>query len=337
MFELAMPWALVLLPVPLLLWCLCPRLRTQLPVALKIPFFNDMTGIVEQEKKSMTKQTTVALLGLVWSLLILALANPRWIGEPQPLDRNGHHIMLILDLSPSMAVNDMRLHGRAATRLSVVKQAAEQFVKHRANDRLGLIVFGERAYLQTPLTYDHQNVLLRIADASAGLAGPSTSIGDALGLAIKHLQQVPKEGRVMILLTDGANNAGVLTPLKAAELAHDAGMKVYTIGLGADAVTQTFHGLFLSMNAAAELDEDTLKAVAKKTGGRYFRATNLPSLQAIYQAINQMETVPQSNVTVRPWHEEYPWPLSLAWLLLMYVLRPRYAFWRVLKRMRALS
>ena len=184
--------------------------------------------------------------------------------------------------------------------------------------------------MQTPLTYDHSNVLLRISDATAGLAGKSTSIGDALGLAVKHLQQVPQAGRVIILLTDGANNSGLLAPMKAAELAQNAGIKVYTIGLGADADTQTFNGLFLSMNAAAELDEDTLKAVAKKTGGRYFRATNLSSLQAIYQAINQMETVTQTDATVRPQHDYYPWPLSVAFVLLMYLFGTGSGLWRTL-------
>ncbi len=328
MFELTWPWAFLLLPLPLLIWFVCPRVRVPLPVALKIPFFNDMTGLVEQEKHAFTKQTHVMLFFLIWSLLTLALANPRWVGEPLPLARDGHNVMLVLDLSPSMAVNDMRLHGRAATRLSVVKLAARAFVKNRPSDRLGLILFGEQAYLQTPLTYDHANVLLRIADATAGLAGKSTSIGDALGLAVKHLQQVPQAGRVIILLTDGANNSGLLAPMKAAELAQNAGIKVYTIGLGSDTDTQTFNGLFLSMNAAAELDEDTLKAVAKKTGGRYFRSTNLSSLQAIYQAINRMETVTQSDATVRPQHDYYAWPLGLAFILLMYSLGSGSGLWR---------
>ena len=330
MFELTWPWAFLLLPLPLLVWFLWPRLSASPQVALKIPFFKDMTGIVEQEKHTLTKQTHIVLFFLVWSFIVLALANPRWVGEPEPLARNGHNVMLVLDLSPSMAVNDMRLHGHAATRLSVVKLAAERFVKNRTNDRLGLILFGEQAYLQTPLTYDHSNVLLRISDATAGLAGKSTSIGDALGLAVKHLQQVPQAGRVIILLTDGANNSGLLAPMKAAELAQNAGIKVYTIGLGADADTQTFNGLFLSMNAAAELDEDTLKAVAKKTGGKYFRATNLSSLQAIYQAINQMETVTQTDATVRPQHDYYPWPLSVAFVLLMYLFGTGSGLWRTL-------
>ena len=323
MFELAIPWILILLPLPLLIWFLWPRISLQLLAALRVPFFNAMIGIVEQEKRSLTRQTRLTFLLFIWWLLLLALAGPRWIGEPRPLAREGHNIMLALDLSPSMAVNDMVWKNHHATRLAVVKHAANQFVRNRVNDKIGLIVFGERAYLQTPLTYDHHNVLQRMDDATAGLAGRSTSIGDALGLAVKHLQNVPDKGRIIILLTDGANNSGVLAPLKAAELARDDGIKVYTIGLGSETDTQTFNGLFLSMNAPAELDEKTLTEVAKMTGARYFRATDMKSLQTIYQAINQMETVSQEQATVRPQHDYYPWPLALAWLLLMYLLAER--------------
>ena len=207
----------------------------------------------------------------------------------------------------------MSWHGQPATRLAVVKRAAAQFVQDRVGDKIGLILFGSQAYLQTPLTYDRHNVLMRIEDATVGLAGKTTSIGDALGLAVKRLQSVPSEGRIIILLTDGANNSGVLAPLKAAELARDDGIKVYTIGLGSNAA---MGGLFLNMNMASDLDEDTLKAVSKITGGRYFRATDGASLQNIYQSINRMEKVSQEKATVRPEHDYYPWLLSLALLLL---------------------
>lgn len=320
MFELAMPWILIFIPLPLLIWFLVPRGKLHLSAALKVPFLDAMAGIKDSEKQRFAGSSGLVLLLLIWSLLIIAIANPRWIGEPQPLARDGYNIMLTLDLSPSMAVNDMQLHNQSITRLDVVKRAGVQFVQNRINDKIGLIVFGERAYLQTPLTYDHNNVLQRLVDATAGLAGKSTSIGDALGLAIKHLQAVSDKGRVIILLTDGANNSGILAPIKAAELAKNDGIKIYTIGLGSKADQQSFNGLFLSMNAAAELDEETLTQVAKMTGGRYFRATNMQSLHAIYQAINKIETTPQEHATVRPQIDYYPWPLALAWLLLMYLL-----------------
>ncbi len=323
MFELANPWVLILLPVPLFLWFCLPRTSIQLPAALKVPFFNAMQGIVEQEKRSLTKQTTLTFLSFIWFLLIFALAGPRWIGKAQPLTREGHNIMLVLDLSPSMEINDMMWHNHPTTRLDVVKRAATRFVQDRPRDKIGLILFGERAYLQTPLTYDHQNILQRLDDATAGLAGQTTSIGDALGLAVKQLQTVPKKGRVIILLTDGANNSGVLAPLKSAELASGDHMKIYTIGLGSDIDPQSFNGMFLNMNVSADLDEDTLKAIAKMTRGRYFRATDMQSLETVYQAINRMEIVSQDEETFRPQYDYYAWPLSIAWLLFMYLLADR--------------
>jgi Ca-activated chloride channel family protein len=217
----------------------------------------------------------------------------------------------------------MSLQGHPATRLAVVKHAAEQFVNNRMGDRIGLILFGTHAYLQTPLTYDRHSVLLRLEDATVGLAGKTTSIGDALGLAVKRLQTVPAKGRMIILLTDGVNNSGVLAPLKAAELARDDGIKVYTIGLGADTKAQTLGGMLFSMNVSAELDEATLKDIAAMTGGRYFRATDIQSLQSIYQTIHQMETTTQEQATIRPQHDYYPWPLGLAIFLFFFWLSER--------------
>lgn len=317
MFELAWPWVLIGLPLPWIIWFWVPRTTETLPAALKIPFFTAMMTIVDQQKNRIAKRISPGLLSFIWILTLLALAGPRWVGEPQPLMREGYNIMLVLDISGSMQMGDMHLHGMPATRLAVVKQAAEQFVQERVGDRIGLILFGTRAYLQTPLTYDRHSVFLRLEDATAGLAGQTTSLGDALGLAVKRLQDVPAQGRMIILLTDGVNNSGVLAPLKAAALAKDDGIKVYTIGLGTQDDAQTIGGLLFNMNAA-DLDEATLKKVAVMTGGRYFRATDSRSLQNIYKTINQMEALPQEHAAVRPQHEYYPWPLAVAIILLFF-------------------
>ena len=165
-----------------------------------------------------------------------------------------------------------------------------------------MILFGSQAYLQTPLTFDKQTIHERINDATVGLAGNSTSMGDALGLAIKHLKNTHQKGRIVILLTDGANNSGVLPPLKAADIAHDNLVKVYTIGLGSD----------------YQFDEKTLKTIAEKTDGLYFNANDLASLETTYQRINAMETITQDAALVQPKREYYPWPLALA--LLIFVL-----------------
>ncbi|GGI84739.1 VWA domain-containing protein [Legionella impletisoli] len=320
MFELALPWVLLALPLPWFIWFFMSRAPLHLPAALKVPFYHAVASIVETEKHGLARRKGIALLFFIWCLLLLALAGPRWVGEPEPIAREGYNIMLALDLSGSMELTDMLVRGRPVSRLSVVKHTAEQFVAERKADKMGLILFGSRAYLQTPLTYDRENLLTRIEDATVGLAGKTTSIGDALGLAVKHLQNVPKEGRIIILLTDGANNSGVLTPIKAAELARTDDIKVYTIGLGSEADPRAINSLFFNMNAAADLDEETLQKVADITGGRYFRATDMQSLQNIYDTINRLERVSQDEETIRPQHDYYYWPLSLALVLFFYWL-----------------
>lgn len=320
MFEFALPWALIVIPLPFFIWFLLPRASLQLSVALKVPFFNDMMSLVDNGKRAINKQGYFLPLFISWCFLVFALAGPRWIGPPRQLAHEGYNIMLALDISPSMGINDMKFNGRRATRLSIVKRAAHQFVQDRHGDKVGLILFGEQAYLLTPLTYDRRNVLMRLDDTSVGLAGKSTSLGDALGLAIKRLQHVPTSGRVIILLTDGASNSGVVPPLKAAELARIDGIKVYTIGLHSEIDPQSFSGMFLNSNGSADLDEDTLKSIAKITGGAYFRASNLQSLQRIYHHIDKMTRVSQEQASIRPQHEYYPWFLAVGLGLFLYVL-----------------
>ncbi len=320
MFELINPQALLLIPLPLFFWYLMPKVKIKLPTALKVPFFAAVLGIANQEKPSLVSQSSLMIPALIWILSVMALAGPRWVGEPSPVEREGYNLMMALDLSGSMEVPDMMLYGRPVSRLTVVKNAAEQFVRERSGDKIGLILFGSRAYLQTPLTYDRHTILMRLDDATVGLAGNTTSIGDAVGLAVKRLEGVPKKGRVIILLTDGANNSGILDPLKATELAKDEGIKIYTIGLGSDADSFAANQGSFMQNVTADLDEDTLKTMSAMTGGRYFRAADTETLHQIYNTINQLETVHQEQATVRPQKEYYPWFLTVALLLYLYWL-----------------
>ncbi|MBA4695929.1 MAG: VWA domain-containing protein [Legionella sp.] len=317
MFEFSDPWVLLLLPLPFVLRFILPAKKATCSAAVRVPFFSDIIKLQSNKRQIVFWTGLVTWYTIIWTCLVLALAGPRWIGKLQPLTREGHNIMLALDLSGSMALNDMRLHGTQVMRLTVVKETAKQFIQQRAGDRLGLVLFGTRAYLQTPLTYDHLSVLQRLDEAVVGLAGQTTSLGDALGLAIKHLKKTPEQARLVILLTDGANNSGVLPPLKAAELAQSEKVKVYTIGLGSQAASALTQGIIYNRPPGSDLDETTLKAIAKMTNGHYFRATDTQSLSQIYQKINALEALPQDYATVRPQQEYYVWPLSLAFLVLM--------------------
>lgn len=320
MLTLASPWFLLLLPLPFFVWRFMPAAKIQQNQALKVPFFSAMQQIAGQKQQGSVKKNHTVLLSIIWCLLVLAVAGPQWVGKPQPIQREGRNIMLAVDLSGSMQVMDMRLQGRPIDRLSIVKLAAQEFISKRQGDRLGLILFGDRAYLQTPLTYDRQTVLNMLHDATIGLAGQRTSIGDAIGLAIKRLQQVPKKSRVLILLTDGANNAGVLEPLQAGKMAKEDDIKIYTIGLGAEhMVTQSFFGQRM-INPSSDLDETSLKEIAKLTGGQYFRATDTQQLAKIYATIDKLEPVKSDSAIFRPIKDYFYWPLGIAALLFLMLL-----------------
>ena len=320
MFAFSYPVFFWLLPLPLFIWWFFPRVTPHICTALKVPFFADLTELTTSTKYRFDHQ--LALLMLITSLLIASGAGPHWMGPAIPLERSGSSIMLVVDISPSMEVTDMLVHGHRMTRLAVVKRAAAKFLHDRSRDQFGLIVFGDKAYLLTPLTYDRTHVLHQLNDITAGLAGKTTSIGDALGLAVKRLAKVPAHSRLIILLTDGVNNSGVLAPQQAAALARAAGISVYTIGLGAEVDSNSVSGMFLSLNgAAADLDEDTLKSIAIQTSGQYFRATDFNRLQQIYKMINQLSKTTHKNpMTIHVKHELYPWPLALALCLLVVFL-----------------
>lgn len=254
--------------------------------------------------KSSTWLTTglKIVLFLCWLCTLLALSRPQWVGDPVPLPTSGRDLLLAVDISPSMRQRDMRIGGQIVNRLVAVKSVVGEFVAQREGDRLGLILFGEQAYLQTPLTFDRKTLKTLLYEAQLGFAGSNgTAIGDAIGLAVKRLQDRSKNHRVVILLTDGANNSGALEPIKAAQLASRAKVKIYTIGVGA--------------RGASGLDEQTLSEVAKITGGQFFRARNPAELDAIYQELNRLEPVDQEAETIRPTISLYHWPLSVAFIL----------------------
>jgi len=244
-------------------------------------------------------------------LLVTAAMRPQWLGEAVALPQTGRNLLLAVDVSGSMQIPDLE---NGATRLDVVKQVAGDFISRRKGDRIGLILFGTRPYLQAPLTFDRTTVATWLLEAAIGIAGRETAIGDAIGMALKTLRGVSGKA-VLVLLTDGTNTAGHVPPLKAAELAAQQGLRIYTIGIGGK--PREVQGLLGSqmIDPAADLDEKTLKEIAQTTGGRYFRARDRAALEDIYHRIDELEPVGGNSQTVRPITELYPWPLGLAFLL----------------------
>lgn len=311
--ELAWPWMLAALPLPLLA-LLLPAAAEAPAAALRFPFFSALRATFDASRGNPRSRLRLALAALAWLLLVIAAARPQNVGETVHLPVSSRSIMLAVDLSGSMRTRDMRSGVRAISRLVAVKQVAGEFIRHRAGDRLGLILFGDEAYVQVPLTLDLGTVGTLLDEAQIGLAGRQTAIGDAIGLAIKRLRDEPAKNRVLILLTDGASNAGNVDPLKAADLAARESVRIYTIGVGADQMMMP--GPFgLPQMIDSDLDEDALKAIAQKTGGRYFRATDLATLAQIYALLDKIEPVSKDQQSWRPVEELYAWPLAAALLL----------------------
>lgn len=314
MIHFEWPLLILALPLPLLVRWILPAELPAEQAALKVPFLEDF-GSGETKVVTQNKQWPLLLASLAWFFLVMACMRPQWMGEPIEQAVSGRDLMLAVDLSGSMEAEDFIVEDRRVDRLTATKNVASEFISRRAGDRLGLILFGTQAYLQTPLTFDRATVITLLNESALGLAGENTAIGDAIGLAVKRLRKQKTESRVLILLTDGANTAGEVKPLKAAELAAENQLKIYTIGIGADEmIIRSFFGS-RKVNPSSDLDEKTLKAIAEKTGGRYFRARNTEELNKIYQLLDELEPVEKDKQYFRPISELYFWPLAVALLL----------------------
>ncbi len=313
MIHFAWPWAFALLVLPVLVHRFCPPALAAEEAALWVPALFPFAGI-QHQKTGRQGRWSLYLALLCWLLLVVSAARPQWLGEPTELPISGRDLVLAVDLSGSMQTRDFRLKGENVDRLTVLKAVAGQFIQRRVGDRLGLILFGEQPYVQVPLTFDRRTVRQLLNESALGLAGERTAIGDAIGLAVKRLRKSEDKQQVLILLTDGANTAGVLSPLKAAELAAREGLKIYTLGIGADAMEVRNFFFSETVNPSADLDEETLNQIAKKTGGRYFRARDTEQLAEIYDELDRLEPIAQEPEIFRPVSELYPWPLGLALL-----------------------
>jgi len=251
-------------------------------------------------------------------LLVIAAARPERIGDELDVPVSGRNLMLAVDLSGSMDQKDFELGNRRVDRLTATKAVASDFISRREGDRIGLILFGEQAYLQVPLTLDRETVKILLLEAFIGLAGEKTAIGDAITLAVKRIYDQSDDGgeQVLVLLTDGANTAGEVEPLKAAQLAQQVGLRIYTIGIGAEQLeVSSVLGGRRRVNPSADLDEETLTGIAEITGGRYFRAKDTAALQDIYRLVDELEPVEEPEAGFRPIKSLYYWPLSGAFVL----------------------
>mgnify|MGYP006131756835 CR=1 FL=1 len=322
MINLAMPWFGLLVFLPIFVFWLLPRAKDDDNLALKTPFFDEIKSEIPSVDRGDFNLANYLkyFLALIWMLLILSGMGLQWLGKPISLPQSGRDLMMAIDLSGSMSIRDMKKpDGTMENRFDLVMKVANEFLDIRKGDRVGLILFGTMAYLQTPLTFDIPTVKAMLNDASIALPGPQTAIGDAIGLAVKKLIKYPSKSKALVLLTDGENNSGKLQPLQAAEIAKRYNIKIYTIGLGGGHMTiQTAYGP-RSVNTSDDLDVDVLKKISKMTGGEFFRAQNSQDLDDVYKSIDKLEPVESDKTVVRPTTSLYPWSLGAALLLSFFV------------------
>ena len=316
MWQLAWWWMLLLMPLPWFVRRFAAPEDMDDDAALRVPVAAEFDDLFGSGSRGVNKPRLL-MLWLIWSLILLAAARPQYVGQPESLPMTGRDLLLAVDLSGSMDERDFQLNGQWVDRLTATKAIAKEFIERRLGDRIGLILFGREAYLQTPLTFDRATVQILLDEAFIGLAGQETAIGDAIGLGIRTLSDagIQQNRRVLVLLTDGANTAGVIDPLKAADLARDRGMVIYAIGIGADSVmVQSLFGV-REINPSTDLDERTLTTIAEGTGGRYFRARDIEAFQQIYAILDELEPAAVEESGFRPIVERYHWPLGVALIL----------------------
>ncbi|MGI9219557.1 MAG: vWA domain-containing protein [Woeseiaceae bacterium] len=295
-----------------------PETSSLQDAGLRVPNFGGFAVLADRAQSEQLLSWRMWVAIIAWVLLVVAAARPERIGDELDVPVSGRNLMLAVDLSGSMDQKDFELGAHRVDRLTATKAVASDFISRREGDRIGLILFGERAYLQVPLTLDRETVKVLLLEAFIGLAGEKTAIGDAITLAVKRIHDLEEDPgeQVLVLLTDGANTAGEVQPMKAAELAQQVGLRIYTIGIGAEQLeVSSLIGGARSINPSADLDEETLTNIANMTGGRYFRAKDTASLQDIYRLVDELEPVEEPEAGFRPVKSLYFVPLAGAFVL----------------------
>ena len=311
-------WFLLLVPLAIL-WYILRHKKQEAAVT-----FSDLKGMVKLPRtwKAWFRHLLFVLKMAALALLIVALARPQSSSTNSTSNIEGIDIVMAMDVSGSMLARDLK-----PDRLTAAKQVASDFVKDRPGDRMGLVIFSGETFTQVPLTTDHGVMLNMLAEMKNGLIDDGTAIGDGLATAISRLKDSEAVSKVVILLTDGMNNAGSVDPYTAAEIAKLYGIRVYTIGVGtygtAPYPVQDFFGRTVMQQIKVEIDEKLLTTIATSTGGKYFRANNNKKLDEIYQEIDKLERSKIEVTEFRRLHEEF-YPLvawAIALLLLEFLLR----------------
>lgn len=311
MLEFAYPLALLALPLPLLAWWLLPPQRERVS-ALRVPFFEKIAAAAGSEARAgavILRRRWLQLLvaTLVWLLLVAGLAKPEWVGEPVVRIETARDIMLALDLSASMDYYDFPGEdGNDVSRFTAVQRVVDRFVAERESDRIGLIVFGSKAYLQLPFTRDLDTARALVDLMEVGMAGPKTALGDSIGLAIRSFEDSEVDDRLLILLTDGNDTASKMTPVNAADIAELNGVEIYTIGIGDTAAT-----------GEDRVDFDVLAAIARRTGGEFYNAEDEAALDAVYRRIDQTAVADVRTQSWRPRESLVHWPAGFAVILVL--------------------
>lgn len=311
MLSLEYPFVFLLLPLPWLIWRFVPAYRYQAP-AIRIPFFRSITETAGVEAKSGSvvlerKRIQMVAAVLIWICLVLALASPQRLGEPIVISQSARDIVIALDISGSMDQRDFAsTEGKPVQRLEAVKNVISDFIGNRQDDRMALIVFGTRAFVQAPFTEDLAGLQGFLDQTVVGLAGPNTALGDAIGLSIRTFEASDIEQRVLILLSDGTDTSSRMTPVNAASLARDRGVTIFTIGVGDPEAT-----------GENRVDLATLRDIADRTGGEFFFADDEEGLQNVYQTIDELNPRITQTTSYRPRQSLVHIPLALALLLMI--------------------
>lgn len=307
-------WLLTLLPILMIIT------GKKGPAPALLFSTTSVAKIISKPKKVTRYQllTSLKLLGI--ACLIIALARPQLGNTTTEINASGIDIMLAVDVSGSMEAMDFRLQGKAVNRLDVVKKVVDSFIEERPNDRIGLIAFGGKPYLVSPLTLDHDWLRKRLGSLSIGMIEDGTAIGSAIGSSVNRLRDQRSKSKIVILLTDGINNSGKISPLIGAETAEALKIKVYTIGAGTRGeapIPVVRFGRKHFVRAKVDIDEKTLQEVAEKTGAQYFRATDTESLEKIYAEINKMETTTRTIKKFENYRELFWLFLTMTFLFVL--------------------